>query len=115
MSAISSPSFCRTYSTSDMQLSQLAMFAAVARAKSYSAAARELYTSHSTLSRAVTALEDELGVALIVRDNRVQTLTPAGEVLLAESERLLALADEVTACVRAVAQADTAQEKEEEL
>lgn len=98
-----------------MQLSQLAMFAAVAKAKSYSAAARELYTSHSTLSRAVTALEDELGVALIVRDNRVQTLTPAGETLLAEAERLLTLADEAVERVRAAAQNPPAQEKEEEL
>lgn len=66
------------------------MFATVARAKSYSEAARQLYISHSTLSRAVSALEEELGVKLLVRSNRVEELTPAGLVLLEESERLLA-------------------------
>ncbi len=113
MSAISCPSFCRTCSTSDMQLSQLAMFVAVAKSKSYSAAARELYTSHSTLSRAVSALEEELGVALIVRDNRVETLTPSGEVLLNEGERLLCLVDELAEHVKAAACADTPADKEE--
>lgn len=73
-----------------MELAQLEMFAAVARAKSYSEAARQLYISHSTLSRAVSALEEELGVKLLVRGNRVEELTPAGLVLLEESERLLA-------------------------
>lgn len=87
-----------------MQLSQLAMFAAVAKAKSYSAAARELYTSHSTLSRAVTALEQELGVQLLRRDNYIESLTPAGEVLLEESEKLLALAEEAAVRVKAAAE-----------
>lgn len=87
-----------------MQLSQLAMFAAVAKAKSYSAAARELYTSHSTLSRAVTALEQELGVQLLRRDNHVESLTPAGEVLLEESEKLLSLAEDAAVRVKAAAE-----------
>lgn len=103
MSAISSPSFCRISSITDMQLSQLAMFAAVAKAQSYSDAARALYTSHSTLSRAVSALEQELGVKLIERGNSVRRLTAAGQTLLEESERLLALADEAAERVKAAA------------
>lgn len=85
-----------------MELAQLEMFAAVARAKSYSEAARQLYISHSTLSRAVSALEDELGVKLLVRGNRVEELTPAGSVLLEESERLLAQATATIERVQAV-------------
>ena len=50
-----------------MELRQLAIFAAAAREKSYSTAARKLFISHSTVSRAVTALEAELGVRLVAR------------------------------------------------
>ena len=47
-----------------MQLEQLKIFVAVARCGSFTAAAKQLYISHSTTSRAVAALEDELGVRL---------------------------------------------------
>lgn len=76
------------------------MFVAVAKAKSYSAAARSLYISHSTLSRAVSALEAELGVALLVRHNRVEELTPAGFALLEEAEKLLKQAADAKARVQ---------------
>ena len=73
-----------------MELEQLRVFAAVADEGSFTGAARRLYISHSTVSRAVSTLERELGVTLVVRHNRVEELTPAGEVLLEEAERLLA-------------------------
>ena len=47
----------------------------------------------STVSRAVSALEKELGVPLLVRSNRLLGLTPAGELLLHEGKTLLAAAD----------------------
>ena len=72
-----------------MELEKLRIFAAVARYKSFSEAARRLYISHSTTSRAVSALEKELGVELMERDNHVIALSPAGEVLLEEAARLL--------------------------
>ena len=71
-----------------MELRQLAIFAAAAREKSYSTAARKLFISHSTVSRAVTALEAEL-VARI--SNNVVGLTPAGEALYEEAVRLVEL------------------------
>lgn len=71
-----------------MELEQLKIFAAVARSGSFTKAAKHLYISHSTTSRAVSALEAELGVKLLERDNRVLGLTQAGEVLLEESEKI---------------------------
>ena len=76
-----------------MDLTQLRLFIAVAESGGFAQAARQLYTSHSTVSRAVSALEKELGVPLIVRSNRLQGLTPAGELLLREGKALLAAAD----------------------
>ncbi len=76
-----------------MELEQLRMFVSAAESGSFSAAGRSLYTSHSTVSRAVSALEKELGVSLISRSNRMLGLTPAGELLLKEGRALLEAAD----------------------
>lgn len=65
----------------------------VAETGSFSKGAKRLYISHSTTSRAVAALEDELGVRLIERDNHVIGLTPAGERLLKEAADILASVD----------------------
>lgn len=72
-----------------MELEQLRAFAAVAETGSYTRAAEKLYTSHSSISRAVSALERELGMRLIERDNRVIGLTEAGEILLAGAKDIL--------------------------
>ena len=84
-----------------MELEQLRIFAAVAKYKSFSEAARRLYISHSTTSRAVAALERELGLSLLSRDNHVVGLSRAGEVLLEETERLLNMEQTAIARVRA--------------
>jgi len=78
-----------------MELFQLRIFSAVAEKKSFSEAARKMYISHSTTSRAVTALEEELGVELVVRGNRVFGLTPEGEKLKFECDRILSIADAI--------------------
>ena len=83
-----------------MELEQLRIFLAVAGEKSFSRGARKLYISHSTPSRAVSALEEELGVKLLRRGNRVQALTPAGETLAREAEELLRRAEEIPKRVR---------------
>ncbi len=72
-----------------MELEQLRIFAAVARERSFTRGGQKLYLSHSTASRAVSALEEELGVTLLKRSNRVLDLTPAGERLLTEAEEIL--------------------------
>ena len=78
-----------------MELSQLRIFAAVAETGSFTKAAKMLYVSHSTTSRGVAALEEELGVQLFDRDNRVFGLTEAGEKLLPRAKEILSLADEI--------------------
>ena len=78
-----------------MELEQLRAFVAVAETGSFTRAAEGLYTSHSSISRAVSALERDLGVTLIERDNRVVGLTKAGEILLNGARDLLERADEL--------------------
>lgn len=84
-----------------MDAEKLRVFLAVARCGSISEAARRLYVSHSTVSRAIAALEEELGAELFVRSNRNCTLTPAGAVLREEAEKLLAAFEETAEKVRA--------------
>ncbi len=76
-----------------MELEQLRIFLAVAREGSFTRGAGKLYISHSTTSRAVSALEEELGVKLLRRGNRVLGLTAAGELLRKEGEELLRRAE----------------------
>ena len=78
-----------------MELVQLRIFVAVAETGSFTKAAKRLYVSHSTTSRGVAALEEELGTALFERDNRVFGLTDAGEKLLPKAREILRLADEI--------------------
>ena len=97
-----------------MQLEQLEIFVAVARCGSFSAAAKQLYISHSSTSRAVSALEDELGVRLFYRGNRVNGLTAAGETLLEEAVKLLDAAEAAKKRVRAAAEREKKNTGEKE-
>ncbi len=83
-----------------MELEQLRIFLAVAEEKSFTKAANSLFVSHSTVSRSVSALENELGVSLLERNNRVLGLTEAGEHLCLRAAELLKLADEIEAEIR---------------
>jgi DNA-binding transcriptional LysR family regulator len=85
------------------ELAQLRTFAAVAEALSFTRAAEELGLSQQAVSKAVRALEDELGVVLLERTTREVRLTPAGDALLASARDLLARADVAFAEVRDVA------------
>lgn len=63
-------------------LDDLAAFATVARARSFTRAAAELGLSPSALSHAMKALETRLGVRLLARTTRSVAATAAGELLL---------------------------------
>jgi DNA-binding transcriptional LysR family regulator len=61
---------------------QLQSFLAVARARSFSGAARELGVSRSAVSQNVRQLEEELRVVLVARTTRSVSLTDPGRRLL---------------------------------
>ena len=63
-------------------LDDLAVFAAVARARSFTRAAAELGLSPSALSHSMQGLEQRLGVRLLARTTRSVAPTAAGERLL---------------------------------
>lgn len=64
------------------QLSQLAVFAAVAEARSFRGAAIELGIAPSAISHAVSALETSLGLRLLARTTRSVAPTEEGRRLL---------------------------------
>ena len=67
----------------------LQAFVQAATQGSFSAAARKLGKSQSTVSAAVASLEIDLDVVLFDRSSRKPTLTPAGHVLLERAEQML--------------------------
>jgi DNA-binding transcriptional LysR family regulator len=79
---------------------RLRAFAAVARQRSFSRAADELYVSQPAVSKHVATLEAEIGKQLVVRDRRGLRLTPSGELLadyVHRAEALLANAQRALA------------------
>ena len=74
-----------------MTLRQLEVFLAVARAKSFSLAAKKIHSSQPTLSEHISELETELGKQLFFRRGRrrVVTVTEAGRVFAEFAERAI--------------------------
>lgn len=85
-----------------MELRQLRYLDAVARHRSFTRAARELYIAQSALSQQVGRLERELGVELLHRTTRRVEVTEAGELVLTRARRALAEVDAVRADVDAL-------------
>jgi len=73
-----------------MELRQLGHFVAVAEERSFSKAARRANIVQSGLSASIRALEQELGLVLLIRTTRRVDLTEAGRVFLAEARRVQA-------------------------
>ncbi|HEY0635786.1 MAG TPA: LysR family transcriptional regulator [Gammaproteobacteria bacterium] len=72
------------------RLLQLHTFTRVAERGSFSAAARDLQVTQSAVSKAVTALEQTLGVRLLNRTTRSVSLTEAGRTYYERCRRILA-------------------------
>ncbi len=72
-----------------MLLKQLQYFNTVVRTGSFTEAAEECFISQSAISQQIKALEKDLGVELLVRENRRFHLTKAGEYLYQKSGLLL--------------------------
>ena len=69
----------------NVTLRQLKVFAAVARALSFSRAARELHLSQPAVSMQIRSLEQAVGLPLLERAGRRTVLTEAGRELLARA------------------------------
>jgi DNA-binding transcriptional LysR family regulator len=82
-----------------VELRQVETFRAVAEELSFSRAAARLGYVQSSVSAQVSALEQDLGVPLFDRLGRRIALTDAGEVMLAYSGKLLALAEQTREAV----------------
>lgn len=81
-------------------LADLAVFARVVEANSFSAAAAALRLSKSAVSKQVARLEQRLGAQLLQRTTRKLTLTETGRIVLAHAQRVLAEAEAADAAVQ---------------
>ena len=84
-----------------METAYLHEFAKVADCGSFTAAARELHLTQSTLSKHVALLEREFGADLFVRDRSGVSLTEAGGVLYAQARQMEKLLRATELLVRA--------------
>jgi DNA-binding transcriptional LysR family regulator len=78
-----------------LELRQLRLFIEVAKHKSITKAAENMHISQPALSKSLMALEDELGMKLIIRTNKTSDLTDAGKVVLEYALRMTVLVDEM--------------------
>ena len=71
------------------------IFQAIVQNGSLSGAGRQTGLSPASVSRQISALEDDLGVRLLNRTSRRLSMTEAGQVYLERAERLLQDMDEM--------------------
>lgn len=86
-----------------MELRQLEYFLMVGDELNFSRAAERLNMTQPPLSTQIRALEKEIGVLLLDRSTRKVSLTPAGELFLASTRRLLAQLQENVSQARSAA------------
>ncbi|MBX9406214.1 LysR family transcriptional regulator [Pseudomonas baetica] len=82
----------------------LLAFVQAATQGSFSAAARKLGRSQSTISAAVASLEIDLDLQLFDRSSRKPTLTPAGHVMLQRAEAILTASSRLEITARQLSQ-----------
>lgn len=83
-----------------MTLTELRYIVAVARERHFGRAAEACFVSQPTLSTGIRKLEEELGVALFERNVNEVTVTPLGEHIVEQAQRVL----EGTATIKEMAQ-----------
>lgn len=76
-----------------MTLTELRYLVALAQQRHFGRAAEQCFVSQPTLSVAIKKLEDELGVQLFERRKLEATLTPIGQRIVEQAQRVLAEAD----------------------
>ncbi|RFA25744.1 LysR family transcriptional regulator [Alkalilimnicola ehrlichii] len=91
-----------------MRTSQIEIFLAIVRHGTVAAAARELGRSRTTVSTALAALEDELGVELFERSGNQLHLTPIGGAIVTDCRRLEQVAAQIRSrCVHHLSGAES--------
>ncbi|MBA6133741.1 MULTISPECIES: LysR family transcriptional regulator [Pseudomonas] len=93
------------------QIHLMKVFVAVGELESFAAAARRLAISPAAVTRAVSALEEQLGVKLLLRTTRSVRLTEAGGRYLEDTRHILASiheANEAAAGINAIPKGDLA-------
>lgn len=78
-----------------MNITHLKYVSEIARTKSISQAAENLFMSQPNLSRAIKELELSLNIEIFERSSKGMILTPKGEAFLKISERILSEVDEI--------------------
>ncbi len=79
---------------------QLRIFEAVAQQLSFTKAAQALHLTQSAVSHQIAALEQEIGGPLFERQGRTILLTPAGDMLLQQTRRILSVLQEAKTAVQ---------------
>jgi DNA-binding transcriptional LysR family regulator len=80
-----------------MDVRNLRAFVEVVRQDGFSAAAKVIHATQSTVSKAVRRLEAEIGAPLLDRIGHRSTLTPVGEVVYRRAVRMLAEREDLLA------------------
>src|SRR5580698_2385596 len=83
-----------------LDLRQVRTFLEVARTRSFTRAAAQLYYAQSSVTAQVQLLEKDLGLPLFNRLGRQVELTSAGRQFLSYAERLICLAEEARLSVQ---------------
>jgi LysR family hydrogen peroxide-inducible transcriptional activator len=83
-----------------MTLTELRYIVSLARSRHFGRAAEACFVSQPTLSVAIRKLEEELGVALFERGASEISITPVGERVVEQAQRVL----EETAAIKLIAQ-----------
>lgn len=78
-----------------MNFKQLEAFVGVAKYKSFSRAAKELYLTQPTISAHITALEKDLNARLFVRNTKEVELSEDGLELYEYAKKILEIEDEI--------------------
>lgn len=86
-----------------LEFRKLQYFESVARLHNFTKAAEELHVAQPTITAAIKRMEEELGVALFVRDKRNVVLTCEGELFLEKVKDILARIDCAVADMQEIA------------
>ncbi|NMB42305.1 MAG: LysR family transcriptional regulator [Firmicutes bacterium] len=83
-----------------MDFHQLKIFLEVARQKSFSRAAENIFLSQPTVSAHIKKLEDEVGTPLLDRSRRELQLTEAGKILFQYAQELLEMKEQALSAIQ---------------